>query len=102
MDDGYATRATSYGVYISQLIHLSRTTSQVSDFNNLNKILIVKHLKQRYRDRKLRKTFSKFYRRHSHLIPKYNVGLKALLQEGLSEPSFYVDKDCWQTIFGTF
>ena len=40
---------------------------------------------------KLRKTFSKFYRRHYELISKYNVGLKTLLIEGLSEPEFYGD-----------
>ena len=40
---------------------------------------------------KLRKTFSKFYRRHYELISKYNVGLKTLLSEGLSEPEFYGD-----------
>ena len=39
----------------------------------------------------LRKTFSKFYRRHYELISKYNVGLKTLLSEGLSEPEFYGD-----------
>ena len=37
------------------------------------------------------KTFSKFYRRHYELISKFNVGLKALLLEGLSEPEFYGD-----------
>ena len=35
--------------------------------------------------------FSKFYRRHYELISKYNVGLKTLLSEGLSEPEFYGD-----------
>ena len=44
-----------------------------------------------YRYHKLRKTFSKFYRRHYELISKYNVGLKTLLSEGLSEPEFYAD-----------
>ena len=44
-----------------------------------------------YRYHKLRKTFSKFYRRHYELISKYNVGLKTLLSEGLSEPEFYGD-----------
>ena len=39
----------------------------------------------------IRKTFSKFYRRHYELISKYNVGLKTLLGEGLSEPEFYGD-----------
>ena len=35
---------------------------------------------------KLRKAFSKFYRRHNDLVSKYNVGLKSLLQQGLSKP----------------
>ena len=35
--------------------------------------------------------FPKFYRRHYELISKYNVGLKTLLSEGLSEPEFYGD-----------
>ena len=34
---------------------------------------------------------SKFYRRHYELISKFNVGLKTLLHEDLSEPEFYVD-----------
>ena len=40
---------------------------------------------------KLRKTFSKFYRRHYELVSKFNVGLKTLLHRGLSEPEFYGD-----------
>ena len=38
-----------------------------------------------------RKTLSKVYRRHYQLISKFNVGLKTLLREGLSEPEFYDD-----------
>ena len=45
----------------------------------------------RYRYHKLRKAFSKFYRRHYELISKFNVGLKSLLHQGLSEPEFYGD-----------
>ena len=37
------------------------------------------------------KTLSKFYRRHYELISKFNVGLKTLLREGLSEPEFHGD-----------
>ena len=36
-------------------------------------------------------TFSKFYRRHYELVSKFNVGLKTLLHQGLSEPEFYGD-----------
>ena len=44
-----------------------------------------------YRYHKIRKAFSKFYHRHSELIVKYNIGLKSLLQQGVSEPIFYFD-----------
>ena len=47
-------------------------------------------LKQDYRY-KIRKAFSKFYHGHSELIVKYNIGLKTLLQQGISETIFYVD-----------
>ena len=57
----------------------------------LNKSLTAKLLQQGYRCHKLRKTFSKFYRRHYELVSKFNVGLKTLLQQDLSEPEFYGD-----------
>ena len=47
--------------------------------------------KQGYRYHKLCKTFSKFYRRYHDLISKFQVGLKSLLRQGLSEPNFYGD-----------
>ena len=43
------------------------------------------------KDHKLRKTFSKFYRRHYELVSKFSVGLKTPLHQGLSEPEFYGD-----------
>ena len=84
-------RRASYGVYISQLIRFARVCNHVTDFNARNKSLTAKLIQQGYRYHKLRKTFSKFYRRHYELISKYNVGLKTLLSEGLSEPEFYGD-----------
>ena len=84
-------RSTSYGVYISQLIRFARVSSHVADFNAHNKSLTNKLLQQGYRYKKLRKTFSKFYRRHYELVSKFNVGLKTLLHQGLSEPEFYGD-----------
>ena len=82
--DGDVPRRASYGVYISQLIRFASVCNHSTDFN-------AKVLQQGYRYHKLRKTFSKFYRRHYELISKYNVGLKTLLSEGLSEPEFYGD-----------
>ena len=89
--DGDVPRLASYGVYISQLIRFARVCNHVTDFNARNKCLTAKLLQQGYRYHKLRKAFSKFYRRHYELISKYNVGLKTLLSEGLSEPEFYGD-----------
>ena len=86
--DGDVPRRTSYGVYIyiSQLIRFARASSNLSD-----KALTAKLLRQGYRYFKLRQAFSKFYRRHSALVEKYNVSLKTLLQQGISEPEFYGD-----------
>ena len=88
--DGDVPRSTSYGVYISQLIRFARASSYVADFNTRNKLLTQKLLKQGYRYHKLRKTFSKFYRRYYDLISKFQVGLKSLLRQGLSEPDSMV------------
>ena len=44
-----------------------------------------------YAYHKLRKTFSKFYRRYYDWISKFQIGLKSLLRQGLSEPEFYGD-----------
>ena len=50
--------------------------------------------KQGYRYHKIPKALSKFYNRHSELIVRYNIGLKILLQQGISEPMFYCDSVC--------
>ena len=64
-------------------------SSHVDDFNTRNKVLTAKLLRQGYH--KIRKAFSKFYRRHFDIVSEYNVGLKTLHLEGLSEPEFYGD-----------
>ena len=87
--DGDVPRSTCYGVYFSQLIRFARVPSHVDDFNTRNKVLAAKLLRQGYRYHKIRKAFSKFYRRHFDIVSKYNVGLKTLLLQGLSEPEFY-------------
>ena len=40
---------------------------------------------------KLRKAFSKFYRRKFELVEKYHVSLKKLMQQGICNPEFYGD-----------
>ena len=54
--------------------------------------MTAKLLRQGYRYHKIRKAFSKFYRRRFDIVSKYNVGLKkTLLLQGLPEPEFYGD-----------
>ena len=87
--DGDVLSSTSYGVCIFQLIRFARVSSHVADFNARNKSLTARLLQQSYH--KLRQTFPKFFRRHYELVSKFNVGLKTLLHQGLSEPEFYGD-----------
>ena len=87
--DGDIPRLTSYGVYISQLIRFARVSSHVDDFHTRIKVLTAKLLRQGYGYHKVRKAFSKFYRRHFDKVSKYNVGLKTLLLQSLSAPEFY-------------
>ena len=80
-----------FGVNISQLFRFARASSYVTDFNTHNKLLTQKLFKQGYWYFKRRKTFSKFYRRYYDFISKFQVRLKSLLRQGLSEPEFYGD-----------
>ena len=75
----------------SQVFRFARASSHVSDFNSRHIFLTVKLLKQSYVYHKLRKAFSKIYRRLFELIEKYNVSLKKLLKQGISNPGFYGD-----------
>ena len=89
--DGDVPRSPSYGVYISQLIRSVRVCSNNDDFNNKTLFLTANLLKQGYRYHKIRKSFSKLYHKHTEFIVKQNIGLKTLLQQGISEPIFYGD-----------
>ena len=86
--DGDVHRSASYGVYISQLIPFARVYSHVDDFNTRSEVLTANVSDKGH---KLRKAFSKFYRRHFDIVSKYNVGFKTLRLQCLSEPEFYGD-----------
>ena len=68
-------RSIPYNVHISQLIRYGRVSSHVDVFVTRIKVLTAKNLRQGYRYHKIRKAFSKFYRRHFDIVSKYNVGL---------------------------
>ena len=92
--DGDVQRRPSYGVYISRLIRFARASSHGTDFNNRNKFLAAKLLKQGYRYHKLRKAFSKFYRRQKQLMqqgicnPEFNGNLVYKFMKIIGNPSF--------------
>ena len=88
--DGDVPRSPFYSVYISQLIRFARVCSNVDDFNFRNLFLTAELLKQGYKYHRIQKVYSKFYHRHSELIVKCNIGLKILLQQGISEPIFVI------------
>ena len=78
----------------SEIIHLQTMGGiniDLTVIKSIKKTFTAKLLQQGYRYHKLRKTFSKFYRRHYELVSKFNVGLKTHLHQGLSEPEFYGD-----------
>ena len=75
---------------ISQLIRFARVSSHVADFNACYKSLTAKLLQQGYRYHKLRKTFSKFYRRHYELVSKFNIGLKHFCIKAYRNRNFMV------------
>ena len=87
--DSEVPRRPSYAVYISLLIRFARVCTHVTDRNARNKSLAAKLLQQGYGYHKLRKTFSKFYRRYYELVSKFNVGLKPVFRYCLSELEFY-------------
>ena len=89
--DGDIPYSPSYGVYISQLIRFARVSSHLADFNTRNKSLTAKLLHQGYRYHKLRKAFSKFFRRYHNLVSKFKIGLHQLLLQGVSQPEFFGD-----------
>ena len=80
-----------YCVYIPQLIRFARVCSHVNDFNNRNNYFTSNLLKQGHRYHKLHQAFSKLNYQHSESIVKYNICLKTLLQQGISEPVLYGD-----------
>ena len=71
-----------------ELNKLSKRKSWRSYVSKINHKTLIKKVLTQY---KIRKAFSKFYYRHSELIVKYNIGLKTLLQQGISDPIFYGD-----------
>ena len=92
--DGDVPRSASCGVCVSRFIRFARASGYVTGFGARSGLLARGLLKRGCRCRRLRKTFSKFYRRYCGLISGFQVGLKSLLRRGLSGPDFCGDLVC--------
>ena len=89
--DDDVPRRPSYGVYISQLIRFARVCSHVEGFNARNKCLTAKLLKQSYRYHKLKKAFSKFYRRQYELVSNSMSDKNLFYIKAYRNQNFYGD-----------
>ena len=85
----------SCGVCVSRLVRFARVSGRVSGFDARNGVFAAGLLRQGCGCHKLRGAFSGFCRRHFDMVSKYNVGLRALLLWGLSEPEF-----CGDLVYG--
>ena len=75
-------------------IRFTGASSDPDDFGCRNGALAAGLLGQGYRCFGLRGAFSRFCRGHGALLEKCSVGLKTLLQQGISEPEFCGDLVC--------
>ena len=83
--DGAVPRSLPMVYIFLSLLVLQMCVLMLMNLSTETIIFYDKLLKQGFRYHKIRKAFSKFYNRHSMLVVKYNIRLKTLLQQGISE-----------------
>ena len=76
----------TYGVFVSQLIRISRICDNYVSFVKRHRLLTERLIKQAFWYNKLRVSFKKFSRRHSMLFNKYAVSVKRHIREGICIP----------------
>ena len=76
----------AYGVYISQLVRISRICEKYSDFVQRHYILTSRLIRQRFVYSKLCRAFKCFSHKYSHLLGAYNVSIRNLIHDGICLP----------------
>ena len=76
----------TYGVYVSQLVRMSRICDTFSTFVSRHYLLTERLLKQGFWYSKLCTYFKKFARRHAVLFEKYGVSVRGHIQQGICLP----------------
>ena len=73
----------TYGVYISQLIRISRICDTFQSFVLRHRLLTERLIKQGFWYSKLCKFFKKFVSRHNALFSNYGVSVRTHVHEGI-------------------
>ena len=73
----------TYGVYVSQLIRISRICDTFQSFFLRHRLLTERLIKQGFWYSKLCKCFKKFVSRHNALFSKYGVSVRTHVHEGI-------------------
>ena len=78
---GNIPNRSSYGVFISQLVRYARGCIYIEDFNYKTKNTISKLSKQNFTPKMLKRSWSKFCRKHLLLIQKFGSIIFSLIYE---------------------
>ena len=76
----------TYGVYVSQLVRISRICDTFSSFLTRHRLLTERLIKQGFWHSKLCMSFKKFAKRHSVLLNKYAVSVRSHIMKGICIP----------------
>ena len=76
----------TYGVYVSQLVRLSRICDTFSTFVARHRLLTERLIKQGFWYTKLCISFKRFAKRHAVLFNKYGVSVRTHIQQGICLP----------------
>ena len=86
-----------YGVYISQLIRISRICDSFQSFVIRHRLLTERLIKQGFWYSKLCKFFKKFVRRYYALFSKYGVSVRTHVHEGICiRPPHIIREFLWE------
>ena len=80
----------AYGVYISQLVRYVRICTSKLDFIHKLRLLSSRLLHQGFKCTLLRKSFTKFFKRHSAIIEKYGTTLREIRLQSRIERHRYI------------
>ena len=77
----------TYGVYISQLVRISRICDNFSNFVDRHRMLTERLIKQGFWHSKLCAAFRKFAQKHATLFMKFGVSVRSHVQQGICLPT---------------